>query len=130
MDTCIITRVQLDTRIKYACPIGRVYLDTRPKLTRVIIHVSIWTQVFHTRVQFDTCIKYTCPFWTAIQLDTCFQRHVSNWTRVYSNGYCRHASKCLYFCSDSCLSERFQLQSRRRLGKSFWTRFWVYVAYK
>jgi hypothetical protein len=36
---------------------------------------------------------------TAVHLDTCLWRHVSNWTRVYSNGYCRQASKCLYFCS-------------------------------
>jgi hypothetical protein len=115
MDTCIITRVQLDTRIKYARPIGCVSKYTRPKWTRVIIHVSIWTWVFRTRVQLDTCIKYMCLFWTAVQscikymclfwtavqLDTYLQRHVSNWTRVYSNKYRRHASKCLYFCSES-----------------------------
>jgi len=99
--SCIITRVQLDTRIKYARPIGRVYLDTRPNWTRVIIHVSIWTRVFNTRVQLDTCIKYACQFVAAVQLDTCLIRHVSNWMRVYSNRYCRHASNCQYFCSDT-----------------------------
>jgi hypothetical protein len=70
----------LDTCLQYACP--------------------IWTRVLNTRVQLDTCIEDTCPFFTAVHFDTCHRRHVSNLTRVYSNGYCRHASKCSDFCSD------------------------------
>jgi hypothetical protein len=27
--------------------------------------------------------------------------HVANWTRVYSNRYCRHAANCRVFCSDT-----------------------------
>jgi hypothetical protein len=51
----------------------------------------------YTRVQLDTCIKYTCPTGEIIQLATMSRRHVANWTRVYSTGYCRHASNCKVF---------------------------------
>jgi len=138
LDECNNTRVQLDTSIKYTCPIGRVYYYTRHirhvyYYTRPIghvfsIHVSNWTRVLNTHVQFwhvynihspncwcvtiwqeytcpigrvylirvsnfDTCIIYTLPIVDVLQFDTCLLGHVSNCTRVYSNWYCRHASK-------------------------------------
>jgi hypothetical protein len=97
-------------------------LEKNNSLTRVIIHVSNWTRllythvqldacirIFNTRVYLDTCIntcvhidmciKYTCPSGVFIQLATMSKRHVANWTHVYSNRYCRHASNCRVFCS-------------------------------
>jgi hypothetical protein len=65
--------------------------------TSICIHVSNLTCVFNTRVQLNTCIKYMRPIVKMVQLDTCLIRHVSNWTRVYSNRYCRHASNCVFF---------------------------------
>jgi hypothetical protein len=114
LDACNNTRVQLDTSIKYTCPIGRVYYYTR-HIGHVYYYMcSILTRVFNTRVQLDACILYTCPigrvylirvsnFDTCItytlpivdvlQFDTCLLGHVLNCTRVYSSRYCRHASK-------------------------------------
>jgi hypothetical protein len=89
MDTCIITRVQLDTSILYSCPNGHVSL----------IRVSTMDTPIKYTCQNGHVYYYTCPFFTHLQFDTCLLRHVSNLTRVYSNGYCRHVSNCSNFCS-------------------------------
>jgi hypothetical protein len=77
-----------------------IYLEINNSWPCVIIHVSNWRHVFYTRVYLDVCILYTCPIGVFIQLATLSKRHVANWTRVYSNRYCRHASKCRVFCSE------------------------------
>jgi hypothetical protein len=82
MDTCIITHVQSDTRIKDARPIGRVYFYTCPFGHEYLIRVSNWTRVLNTRVQFDRWIKYTCQFVTTVQLDTCLIGRVSTVTGI------------------------------------------------
>jgi hypothetical protein len=59
-----------------------IYLEKNNSLTRILLHVSIWT-----RVQFDTSINWTRVFNTRVQLDTCIfirvQMDTCNNTRVH-----------------------------------------------
>jgi len=95
------TRVRLDACIQYTCPIGRVYYYTRPIGHVYVIHAPNWTRVRHTRVQFWHVFDIHVPKCYCVTIWHVSPRHVSNLTRVYSNKYCRHASKCCNFCSVS-----------------------------
>jgi hypothetical protein len=99
LDACITYTCPIGRVYYYTRPIGRVYYYTRPTGHVYIIHAPNWTRVCHTRVQFWHVYSIHVSKCYCVTIWHVSYRHVSILTRVYSNRYCRHASKCCNFCS-------------------------------